>query len=369
MKKIRVLQVTGGLGTGGIERVAVNFYKKINRDKYEMDYLVYGDKIGEYEKEVKELGARIIRVPQPKKGYFEFYKNVCKVIKDYGPYDIVHTHVLFNSGIIVRAAHKNRIPMIISHSHDNLNYTNENILKKIYYFIMRKWLLRYSTKLCACATNAGNFLFGEKAFNKKGIVLLNAIDINKFKYNEQKRIKIRKEFNIKDDEIILGNIGRLDAQKNQEYLLKILKNINNSNKNYKLLLIGDGKLKEYLTQKIKIMGLEEKVIMTGNRSDITDLLSAMDLFVLTSIHEGAPVVLAEAQTNGLSCLAPEKIVPIESKILDNFKFMPNPIDKNLDLWISEIKRCSNRIEDVDDIIKKSGYDIEMLGAELERLYN
>lgn len=369
MEKIRILQVTGGLGTGGIERVAVNLYEKINRDKYVMDYLVYGDKIGEYEKEVEKLGGRIIRIPQPKKGYYKFYKNVCKVLKDYGSYDIVHTHVLFNSGIIVRAAHKNKVPMIIAHSHDNLNYINENILKKIYYFIMRKWLTRYSTKLCACATNAGNFLFGKKNFEKKGIVVLNAIDINKYIYDEQKRIKIRKEFNLKENDIVIGNIGRLEKQKNQEYLLEILSKLVKKNPQYKLILVGDGNLKEYLKQKIIEMKLEKNIIMTGNRLDIGDLLCAMDIFLLTSIHEGLGIVLIEAQTNGLMCLAPKDIVPKEAKVLKNFKFMPKPIESNLDLWINEIQKYSDRIKNVDDIMKKSGYDIEMLGFELEKLYS
>lgn len=368
MKKKRILQVTGGLGIGGIERITTSFFEKIDKSKYEMDYLVYGDNIGEFEKIVLKNGGKILRVPIPRAGYYKFYKNVVKIMKDNGPYDVVHTHVLFNSGFIVRAAFKTGVPRIIAHSHDNLNKIQEPITKKIYNIVMRRWLNRYSTKICACSMSAGEYLFGKRSFEKNGIILKNKIDIDKFEFNELARKKIRKEYRI-NDELVIGNIGRLEEQKNQEYLLLILKEILKNNKNAKLLLIGDGSLKNTLNKKIEQLGIENNVIMTGQKENINELLSAMDVFVLTSIHEGLGIVLIEAQANGLRCLAPKYIVPNEAQILDSFKFMNNTNINEVNNWVEELNKKNNRTERTKELIKKAGYDLNSLAEELEKLYN
>ena len=370
MKKTRILQVTGGLGIGGIEKLVVSFYEKINRDKFEMDFLVYGEKIGELEEKVKQLGGKVLRVESPAKNYFKFYKNVCKIMIENGPYDVVHSHVLFNTGFIIRAAAKTKIPMRISHSHDNLSYLKTGLLKSIYIKIMRRWMRKYSTKFYACSSSAGEYLFGRKLFKEKGNVLLNSIDINKFEFDECKRAAIRKEFNI-GDEIVIGNIGRLERQKNQEFLLAILQAMNKQNKKIKLILVGDGNLKSDLELKLDAKGLKDQVIMTGSRNDICDLLCAMDMFVLTSIHEGLGIVLIEAQANGLACIAPKDIVPSEAKILDTFKFVNYPNIENLDDWIKSIEENMEvgRTSHVEEKISAAGYDANTFANRLEQLYS
>jgi len=367
MKKIKVLQVSGSLKIGGVEKVVVNFLREIDREKFEFDYLVYGDEIGEYEKEVIELGGKIIRIPKPGKGYYQFYKNVSRVMKENGPYDVVHTHVLFNSGFIMKAAKKNKIKIRIAHSHDNLEKIKEGLMKRIYQFFMRRWLIKCSTKMCACSSLAGYYLFGKKRFCKEGILIYNGIDINKYIFDEEKRKKTREEFDL-NNEILIGNIGRLENQKNQQFLLEI---INKLPTNFKLILIGKGSLEKKLQMSIQRMNLENRVIMTGSRMDIDNLLSAMDIFVLTSIHEGLGIVLIEAQANGLMCIAPKNVVPEEAKVLDNFIFTEFPSNDSIDTWCTEIKKnvTKKRVKNAEKIVKSAGYDCNDIGNILDKIYS
>lgn len=405
MKKIKVLQVTGTLRVGGVETVAMNLFRYIDRNKYDFDYLVYGDNIGEYEGEVHSLGGRVLRVPSPRTGYFAFYKAVCRIMKDNGPYDIVHSHVLFNSGIIMRAAARMKIPRRIAHAHDNLSLVKLPFIKRIYNRLMKGWLLRYSTDFLACANSAGYYVFGSEAFYKRGNLLYNAIPVNKFAYSQQDRERIRDEFNLNGKKVI-GHIGRLAKQKNHSFLLDIFKEIHEKDENTLLLLVGDGELRGEIEKKIKYLNLQDSVILTGTRADTHCLLSAMDIFLLPSIHEGLAIVLIEAQANGLSCIVPREIVPPESKILDTFHFIApnaplyqwvNTVNERLSNLgnIAENERISvlsNNIEDerpsaLDNAttkiggralslrtpgaaqqVIKAGYDVGAIGEKISRIY-
>lgn len=368
MKKIKVLQVTGSLRVGGVETVAMNLLRYIDKNKYDFDYLVYGNDVGEYENEAIELGARILRVPLPKEGYKAFYNSVCATLEKNGPYDIVHSHVLFNSGIIMKAAAKSNVPRRISHAHDNLTYLKLPLNKKIYNAVMKRWLIRYSTDFLACANAAGDYVFGNKEFISRGKVLYNGIDVEKFIFSNKDREKIKKEFNI-ENKVVIGNIGRLAKQKNHKFLLEVFKKVNNKLNDATLLIIGDGELRGELEDKIKELNLEEHVIMTGTRSDIPSLLSAMDLFILPSIHEGLGIVLIEAQANGLPCIVPKGIVPEESKILRSFRFLDE--DSNIEEWanaiikgLQETNRNDNAVNEVNEV----GYNVKNIGEEIDSIY-
>jgi len=368
MKKIKILQVTGGLGIGGIEKLVVSFFENIDKNKYEMDFLVYGDEIGELESKVNELGGKILRVNKPSKNYLKFYNSVRAIIRNNGPYDIVHSHVLFNTGFIMKAAKAENVRIRIAHSHDNLSYIQDSLIRKIYIKIMRKYMLKYATKLCACSSLAGEYLFGKEEFDNKGIIIYNGIQISNFLFNPAKREKMRKKLGIKN-EILIGNIGRIEHQKNQKYLLEILDKLP---ENYKLLLVGNGSLYESIQEHVNIKNLTNRVIMTGSRDDIVDLLCAMDIFVLSSVHEGLGIVLIEAQANGLPCIAPTNVVPPEAKIFDDFMFLKFPNDENLNEWcdtINTIKLTNREKKNTLPKIKKAGYDINDIDIVLEKLYS
>ena len=178
MKK-RALVVTGSLRMGGLERVAINCVKYSDHSLYSFDFLVYGNKVGELEKEAKDLGCNIIRTKSISQNFLKFYREICRIMHEYGPYDIVHSHMFFNSGIIL-------IALRIAHSH-SIKRKNESIFKKIVYHpLMRYSLSRYSTKICACSEMAGEYLFGKNRFLRQGIIIPNIIELEKFSLSNER---------------------------------------------------------------------------------------------------------------------------------------------------------------------------------------
>lgn len=364
MEKIKVLEVVGSLRMGGLETVAMNFFRYADKNKYEFTFLTYQKEKEYFEDEVRGMGGKIIKIDPPKKGIVNFIKNVKKIIgKD--NYKIVHSHTFYNSGIIMYIAYKYKIPVRISHIHNDHSMKKISLNKKIYNYMMSFFIKKYSTKICACSQKAGISVCGDEFFEKYGIIINNCIDIDKYKFNMTNREKIRKSLSIKNDEIVIGNIGRLEKAKNQKFLIDIVKDI--QNEKIKLVIGGEGTLRkelEDLTSKYKII---DKVIFLGNISNVEEVLSAFDIFALPSEHEGFGIVLLEAQANGLKCLASKYRVPESVKILESFEFIELEDKKK---WIKEIlnKEEMKRDKNAVEILRESKYDIKDFTDYIKELY-
>ncbi len=366
MKKIKILQVVGALRTGGLETVAMNFFRYADREKYEFHFLSYQEEKGEYEDEIIKLGGKIIKIPAPKKGIKSFVKNVKKVMRENGPYQIVHSHTFYNSGIILWIAAKMKIPVRVAHMHNNHSVYKIKMYKKAYNFIMKMMLNKYSTKKCACSFEAGISTYGKRSFEKKGIIIKNCIDVTKYAFNQENREKIRKEFDIEEGDIVIGNVGRLAEAKNQKFLIEIVSKI--EEKNIKLMIVGDGPLKQELIKNIEEHRIQDRVILAGNRDNVNEILSAFDLFLLPSRNEGFGIVLLEAQANGLRCIASSKRVPQSVKVLDNFDYVD--LKENINIWIEKIKDNEKmaRVRGADKILIENGFDIRNFNVYINELY-
>ena len=338
----RILHVTGSLRVGGLETVAMNCVRYSSRAEYQYDFVVFGDKIDDYEDEAKERGCRIFHISSPKEGYFSFYQNIKKIIAKYGPYDTVHSHTFFNSGFIMRAAYVKRVPQRISHAHSVGRKNNNGFLKKFYQKLMRKWMIKYSTKFCACSEQAGVYLFTSKYFSKKGQIFPNVINVRKFLYSADNRKKIRDEFDIGEDKIVIGNVGHLSKEKNQKFIL---------------LVIGDGSLKEELVEYAKCLSIEKNVLFLGTRLDVSACLSAMDCFLCTSIHEGFGLVLLEAMVNGLQCLVENRTLVDEIRYLNKCQIVNGFDEKLWSAQIIDLIRKRNYSEDGNFLINSKYSDI------------
>ncbi|WP_156290946.1 glycosyltransferase family 1 protein [Oceanobacillus salinisoli] len=365
MKKIKILQVIGSLRIGGAEVVTVNF-QKYNQDQLKVDYLVYGDTVGELENKVKELGGRIIRIPAPKNGYLKFTRNVRNVIREYGPYDIVHSHPLFNSGFILKAAYIEKVPKRISHAHSARFNEKSSLIKKFYMGLMRYYIRNYSTHLLACSKAAGNYLFGEESFSEKGDIWNNAIDSKKYVYSEKVRNEVRSELNI-SGMFVIGHVGRLCDVKNQDFILDIFKEVKEKNTNSKLLLVGDGAIKNNLERKVKNYNLKNDVLFLGARNDVNRLLQGMDVFLFPSKYEGLGIALIEAQAAGLQCIISDAI-PQEVEITNLINRVP--LSKNATEWAEKVLNYNNGYGRMNTLkeISLSGYDIEGVIQKVKTIY-
>lgn len=288
---------TLGLQTGGITVSMLNYIGNISRNDIEIDVT----STMEYDKEMinqfKKNGCKIYRLKHRKNQLLGYLKDLYMVLKK-NDYDIVHVHgnsatiffelaVAFAAGVKIRIAH--------SHNTTCEHKTMDKILRPFFYLLCNG---RF-----ACGEDAGKWLFGKKHFT----IIYNGIDINKFQYNEDSRNKIRKKLLVKDDTILLGNIGNLNTQKNQQFLLRIMPYLENAKKEYKLVVIGKGELEQELKKLTKKLKIEKKVIFTGQIDNVNEYLSALDFMIMPSLYEGFPVTLVEAQVSGLSCLVSDKI--------------------------------------------------------------
>lgn len=365
---IRILEITGSLRMGGLETVAMNCMRYANREKCQFDFLVFGDEIGEFEDEAVEKGCRIIRVTSPNKDRRGYYRNIVKAIQTYGPYDVVHSHVFFSSGIVMKAAYRCGVPVRIAHAH-SVNRKSDNTLKKrIFHVFMRLCFNLYATKLCACSQQAGEYVFRRKLFSRIGLVMPNSITPERFKYSEYDRNRVRKELGINSSQIVIGQVGNLTSAKNQLFLLELFSKYLEQYKVAKLLIIGEGEMRQKIEARIKELGISDSVILTGTMINIGPLLSAMDVYVCTSTNEGFGITLLEAATNGLQVVVERNVIVHELHELINPKLVEG--FSCIDLWVNAIAEVGDlpRNTIMYDVIANSKFSKSSMSDSINRLY-
>lgn len=360
MKKnepIRVLQCVSNMDRAGIETMLMNFYRNMDRNKIQFDFLVNKSKPGDYDEEIKELGGNIYITPglSPLK-WFKYQKFMKDFLSKHKEYKVIHCQNEAMGLPALIAAKKSGIPVRISHSH---NTTTRFDLKWPIKVLYKSLIKKYANEYVACSKAAGKYFFKEDVK-----VIKNAIDSKKFIYDEEKRVNLRKELNL-TDKLVLGHVGRFEPQKNHEFLIKIFNDYLNINPNAVLLLIGEGTLKEKIKEQVKLFGIQKNVIFTGNISNVNDYYQAMDMFLLPSFHEGLPVVGVEAQASGLKCLFSNKITT-EVDICNNSIFID--ID-NTEKWINAIENNKEyKRENMKSYLEENDYDIKAASNSLTEYY-
>ena len=360
---MKILHVIGGMDRGGAESYIMNTLRNIDRKKYQCDILVFlapreGDKYF-YQDELKELGVNIIRVPDNRfRRPLKFIADVQKVLVE-GKYDAIHSHIDFMSALTLTAARKAGVKKRIAHSHNTNNSKFESKKMRVIAATLRRKLNREVTDRLACGIDAGKFLYGSK---KDFTVIHNGIDLQKFRYNSNTRNMMRAKFDIDENAIVLLNVGRFEAQKNQEHLIDLFGDYVRKDKAAKLVIIGEGSLKHELEDKIASERLGKSVILLSAQGDMERFYSMADVFMLPSLFEGVPTVGIEAQASGMTCLFSDK-VPKETKLLDTAKFLP--LD---DSWNAYIVKPTNRAAAVKNE-KVLEYDIKSTVKALEKVYD
>lgn len=361
MKKI--LHVNTTLNIGGIENFLLNVYKNINKSKYEFIFLCYKNEKFDYEEELKKLGAKIIKISDPKKvSTIKHMKEIIKVIKT-EKVDIVHCHTYFDSGVVLLAARIAKVKCRIAHSHTTEGQNKVTLFRKVKWQIARGLIKLNSTVNLACSKEAGIALFPHSHFK----VITNGFDTSKFKYSSSTRKKIRDKYDIKNSDILIGHVGRLEEAKNHLFMLDLMQEMIKEDRNYKLMLVGGGSYDQKIKERIRQNHLEKQVILVGSVMNSSDYYNAFDCFLFPSIYEGLGISLIEAEVNGLPCIASTN-VPKESKLCSNVYF--KDLKDGIENWKEFIINCPKKREkDNEVIISKSMYDIRRTVTELEKIYN
>lgn len=362
MKKIAL--VVSGLSNGGVETFILNFFKEINyTENYDKYIITHSEPLNDVKNKFEDLGFTVFKVPSKKESIYKNIKAINKILKD-NKFDIVHSHMAKSNFIIMKLAKINNVPVRIAHSHQFMKINGR--LKKYIYKIIQFFNRKYANIFLGCSEEALIYGFGEKIIygNYSRLVIHNAIDLEKFKFNDLYRSEIRKEYNISEDEILIGSIGRFTFQKNQLFLLEIVNKLVKKNNKFKLLLIGEGELKEDYLKYIRDNRLEQNVILEIPKNNIYKYYSAFDIFVFPSRFEGLGIVIIEAQASGLNCIISENI-PHDVKISNLVDFLDiDSVERWYDRLINFSKKNSRNYD-----LGRSCYNIKNEYKKLVNIYN
>lgn len=358
---MKILHIpTGGLFADGIFSCISAYITEMNRDRVEIDILATNQPKQEIVRQVQEMNCNLIVVPYRKQSLLKYFIELCKVLKK-NKYDVVHVHG--SSAIMcieLFAAKLVACKVRVAHSHNTTceHQRVDRILRPIFYQLY--------THAFACGQDAGKWLFRDKKF----IVIPNARNLEKYKYNSNKRKQWRKRLNIDETTLIIGHVGRINKQKNHKYLIEIFKEVKELREDSKLLLVGNGELMNEIKDKVRLLGLEKDILFLGVLENVNDLLSAMDIMVFPSLYEGLPLVVIEWQAAGLPCFIADTITDecvIESNVK---KISINELPKTWAELIvnTELKERFENNKKIEADLQKAGYDITIASQMLKELY-
>lgn len=355
----------------GAETMLINLYRKLDKEKYQFDFLYFTDEECDFDKEILQLGGKIYRIP------FNQYKNpisrmfaLYKLLKREKQFSIIHSHTLFSSGFNILAAYFAGVKFRIAHSHNTSDIKNNIYLVDKIYKAQSKFLIhKLATHFLACGNEAAVFLF---PYEKQVLILPNAIDVAKF--NQIGNINsgyLKKLLNLGRECLILIQIGRFCDVKNHKFSIELAKFMKEQDKNFHIVFVGDGNLKNELHQKVKSYQLDDFISFFGIRKDIPELLAGSDIMLMPSFYEGFPVVLVESQSVGTPALISSSI----SKEVDLEVGLVEFIDLKADLkeWMDRLYSMKAKSKMVENkrikIIEEKGFDINTNIKRMEALYD
>ena len=355
MKKI--LHMTPPIVNNGVYKYIFSNLKYIDKSQYEFAFLTQANADLKATEEYKKYGFHIhnfttTQREDPKK----FRQEIADILSS--GYDVLQLHTSFWRGFLIEEiAMEVGVPKVIVHSHSSaIDIANPEKRAQMYEEHMRfkaAFDASYATDFWACSTLAADWLYGEQIPRDEIKIMRNAIEVERFVYNADVRAQCRKELGI-EGKFVIGNTCRFEYQKNHEFLVRVFAEVHKKHPDTMLLLVGGGQKLSLIKKMVKELGIESAVRFLGWRDDIEKIYQAIDLYCLPSLFEGLPIVLVEAQTAGLPCIASSTITR-EAKITDHVRY----VDLEEADWINAIEDCMGGYHRKDTLhdVKSSGFDI------------
>ena len=357
MPPVRVLQIVPAMNAGGMETFIMNVYRTIDRQKVQFDFLYHYDMPCFYDEEIRRLGGNIYKLTvRQDNRLFLYLRRLNEFFRAHPEYRVIHGHYSGFGMFYTPIARRHGVPVRAGHSH-NTAYEH-NLVGQL--DRLMSWFFVYGlTDRFACGQEAGKALFHGRDF----VFLPNGVDAASFAPDEELRLETRRQLGISDEEIVLGHIGRFNQQKNHPYLIEIFGEVLRRQPSARLLLLGDGPERPAIEKLVAPLG--DRVIFAGVQSNTRAYYSAMDAFLLPSLFEGLPVVLAEAQSAGLPCFVSDR-VDRGADLGCGMRFLPlgNPSAWADALLEKPLERCPDALEKV----RAAGYDIRHTAAWLQDFY-
>lgn len=369
----RVLILTGTMNMGGIENQLMHLLRQADKEKFQIDYTTTADHPF-FEDEIVSLGAKCIHIPPTGGKHFLRYCKAVYCVMRNGEYDIVHSHELFHSGMVLLAARLAGVKHRFVHAH---NWCDGNglgektpIKRKIYNGVMQKLIQWNATDFIACSTLAGKFLYGDRITKQDNYHLVfNSVDTSKFldRYDTVETGEFAD-----DGWINVIQVGRFSVVKNQLFTAEIAAELKRRGRKIRILCAGnDGNDYEQQVRKsIEEKGLHNHMILVGIRSDIDVLMRKSKAFMLPSKYEGMPLVLIEAQASGLQCVVSDTFSHEVDFGLDTVKWLPEAASAQQ--WADAIECAVSKQkptkQSVMDVVMRKGFDSKIFAKKLCDLY-
>ena len=334
---MKVMHFTAGFVNGGVEQVLLNYTGKLNKEYGVDESIVYLHKADvEKKKLTEQLGNKMYQIPARRESLLGNIKATYKLIKEEQP-DVIHSHMSLMNFFPLTIAKILGVPVRVSHSHLALS-GRTSIKDKIY-----KGLTNWSAnELVACGEEAGKYLYGSKDFH----ILFNAIDQKKYRFNQNSRYEIRRQYNIPEEAFLIGNIGRVVEQKNQKFLVAAFDKFYEHNPNSYLMIIGKGEkdqdIEQNLEDYIKTKKSATNIIRIKGVKSTEKFYSAFDVFAMPSLYEGLPVVAIEAQASGIPTILSKNI---DKSTIYTDKVDLLPINQGINSWIQKFQFWKNQTFD------------------------
>lgn len=364
---IKILIVGLKEPTGGVESAVMEQVRHLDKNEVRADFAIFGDNFS-YKQEIEKMGGRVIFMPSRIRKPLEYKARLKATFKD-GNYDAVWCNFSGLTNIdFLKFAKANGVPVRIAHAHTSRFAWGNKLMKylvPIMHYKNQRIVDRFATHFFTCSDLAADFMFGNR-ISKKAILIKNAVDTEKYKRNQVIRAEAREEFFLADHPTII-HIGRMCAAKNQLFLLDIFEAVLEKKPDAKLLFVGDGELWTEVTEYAKTKNFGDKVIFTGNRSDVPRLLQAADAFLLPSITEGLPVTGIEAQAAGLCCVVSKDVVTDKLDVTGNVKFVP--LDANINVWADTVIDAFGKyMSEAYKKVAENGFDSRVSAKALQEFF-
>lgn len=351
----RLLCIIGNMDAGGAETFLMKVFRAINKDVYVMDFCVSKTTKGFYDEEIIANGGKIHYSPPKTRNFIVSFFSIAKIVKVHG-----YSHVLRISphslGVIdLIAAKFGGAEKVILRSANTK--VSGGFFGRLTHGLFKSLSKTLPDLMIAPSTEAALHMFGKTNTNKgKVLILKNGLPIEKFIFDDLSRKEKRNQMNL-DSKIVIGHIGRFHYQKNHSFLIDVFLKILLIEPKSVLLLVGDGHLRSEIEARVERLGIKESVCFTGIRSDVRDLLMAMDVFLFPSHYEGMPNTVIEAQATGLPCVVSDSIT--KEVGLSDLVFFES-LESDAEIWAKKVIMTSkiNRSKEVISILKEKGYDIE-----------
>lgn len=360
---IRVLHIMACSDVGGISTVVLNYYRFLDRTQIQFDIALTVPEIGRNARELQALGAKIHFLPLKSEGIGAFLTALRKLLETEA-YDAVHVHESETCYVALMVAGQMGIPCRIAHAHTASPWEGvKGELRRL-----SGCLLNYpaSTHVIGCGELAGERVFGKWNMRRpKAVVLPNAIDTQRFVYDEEARRQLRAEWNL-EGKLVLGMVGRLCVEKNYPFALELVAKLRQEHPACKLVIVGDGEEREAIEEKIQALDISDHVLLLGKRSDVHRVYQAFDIFLLPSFTEGYPVAAVEALSAGLPALLSDAVTG-ELRFGTAVEYLPL---KEPQKWLEAIHRWEGdtRRQARQSEPAEHGLDIRTCAKRLEKIY-